>query len=68
MNKEQIEKMIAVYLQAEIDVLAGKSTAINGKQMTMEDLESIRKGRQEWERRLASIGRQRGGASLATFN
>ncbi|WP_345873164.1 hypothetical protein [Shewanella algae] len=68
MNKEQIEKMIAVYLQAEIDVLAGKSTTINGKQMAMEDLDAIRAGRVEWERKLAAIGRPRGGASLATFN
>lgn len=68
MNKTQIEAMIAAYVQAELDVLAGKSTTINGKLMTMEDLDAIRAGRVEWERKLAAIGRPRGGASLATFN
>lgn len=68
MNQTQIEAMIAIYVQAEIDVLQGKSSTVNGKQMTMEDLGEIRAGRKEWERRLAAIGRPRGGASLATFN
>lgn len=68
MNQTQIEAMIAIYVQAEIDVLQGKSSTVNGKQMTMEDLGEIRAGRKEWERRLAAIGRSRGGASLATFN
>lgn len=42
-------------------MLDGKSITFNGQQMTLENLSEIRKGRQEWERRLASLLAQRNG-------
>ena len=51
MTKTQCQEMIDAYFNAELDVLAGKQTTINGKTMTTEDLGEIRKGRLEWERR-----------------
>lgn len=67
MTKEQIQQMIDAYLAAELDLLAGKTTTINGKTMTMENLQEIRAGRLEWERRLNATLR-RGSYSLASFN
>ncbi|MEL4429828.1 hypothetical protein [Shewanella mangrovisoli] len=68
MSKQQCQQMIDAYLAAELDVLEGKSTTINGKLMTTEDLGEIRKGRMEWERRLASYSRPQGGVKFASFN
>ncbi|RLV60999.1 hypothetical protein D5018_03925 [Parashewanella curva] len=67
LTTEQKKKMLEVYLQAEIDVLAGKTTEVNGKKMTSEDLPEIRKGRIEWERKLAATQSKNSGFSLATF-
>lgn len=61
MTKSAIENMIQRYTAAEIAVLDGKSITFNGQQMTMENLSDIRKGRQEWERRLKSFNNQRRG-------
>jgi hypothetical protein len=65
-----------VYLQAEQDILQhGQSSALSGsvgRMLTMADLESVRKGRMEWERRAAAeeqvvaLGRS-GGVRIATF-
>lgn len=55
MNQAQIEGMIEKYLIAEGAVLEGKSITFNGQSMTMENLSEIRKGREAWERRLASF-------------
>lgn len=49
---EKIQKMIDAYIQAELDVLEGKTVTIAGRSMTSENLQEIRAGRQEWERRL----------------
>ncbi|MFB2800456.1 hypothetical protein [Shewanella seohaensis] len=68
MSKQQCQQMIDAYLAAELDVLAGKQTTINGKTMSTEDLGEIRKGRMEWERRLAAYSRPQGGVKLASFN
>lgn len=46
--------MLASYLAAEAAVLAGKSVQFKGRAHTYEDLAEIRKGRLEWERRVAS--------------
>ena len=54
MNQSDILNMIQSYTEAEMAVLQGKSITFNGQQMTMENLSEIRKGRQEWERKLAS--------------
>lgn len=60
-NKGDIQSMIQRYTDAELAVLDGKSIRFNGQEMTMENLSEIRKGRQEWERRLESlVNRQRG--------
>ncbi|AIR01955.1 hypothetical protein LG71_19550 [Pluralibacter gergoviae] len=71
MNKSNVEAMIQRYTDAEMAVLDGKSIRFNGQEMTMENLSEIRKGRQEWERRLSSIDTQRRGRTgykLARFS
>jgi hypothetical protein len=67
MSKQQASDMVALYIDAEKEVLAGKSVTINGKMMTSEDLEQIRKGRIEWQRTLSMYTRPRG-TTLARFN
>lgn len=70
MKQTDIESIIQRYTDAEIAVLEGKSITFNGQQMTLENLSEIRKGRQEWERRLASLLAQphgRSGYKLARF-
>ncbi|MFS1525636.1 primosomal replication protein PriB/PriC domain protein [Microbulbifer sp. 2304DJ12-6] len=62
---QSAQAMVDLYIQAEIDVLAGKTTVINGRQFTTENLQEIRAGRQEWERRLLqeqsqAAGKRRG--------
>ncbi|CAH6030278.1 TPA: hypothetical protein KE522_002031 [Citrobacter koseri] len=61
MTRSEIETMIQRYADAEIAVLAGKSITFNGQQMSYENLSEIRKGRQEWERRLTALNNQRRG-------
>lgn len=61
MNQSDIEAMIQRYSQAEMAVLDGKSIRFNGQEMTMENLSEIRKGRQEWERRLSSLNQKKQG-------
>ncbi|ABI71527.1 MULTISPECIES: hypothetical protein [Shewanella] len=67
MSKQEAADMVALYIEAEKDVLAGKSVSINGKMMSTEDLEQIRKGRMEWQRTLSMYTRPRG-TTLARFN
>jgi hypothetical protein len=67
MSKQTAADMVALYIEAEKDVLAGKSVSINGKMMSTEDLEQIRKGRMEWQRTLSMYTRPRG-TTLARFN
>lgn len=67
MSKQEAADMVALYIEAEKDVLAGKSVSINGKMMSTEDLEQIRKGRIEWQRTLSMYTRPRG-TTLARFN
>ena len=47
-------EMLALYIQAEKDVLQGKVVNFNGQQMTLEDLDKIREGRREYETRVAN--------------
>lgn len=61
MRQSDIEAMIQRYTDAEMTVLDGRSVKLNGQEMTMENLTEIRKGRQEWERRLAALANQRRG-------
>ena len=46
-------EMVELYIQAEKDVLEGKTVQMDGRTMTLEDLGSIRRGRKEWEDRVA---------------
>jgi hypothetical protein len=45
--------MLAAYLAAELDLLQGKETRLGDRMLRHEDLAEIRKGRMEWERRVA---------------
>lgn len=47
-------EMVAQYLAAEVALLAGKEARFADRTLRMEDLPEIRKGRQEWERRVAA--------------
>lgn len=47
------EQILAKYLDAELAILDGKTVSFQGRSMGMEDLAEIRKGRQEWEGRVA---------------
>ena len=60
MTRTDCLDMIAKYIDAERLVLLGKEVAFGGsgpisRRFTHEDIAEIRKGRQEWERRLAAI-------------
>lgn len=48
------DQMLARYLQAELDLLDGKTITFNGRTLSFENLAEIRKGRQEWERKAAA--------------
>lgn len=55
--------MLASYLAAEAAVLSGKTVQFNGRTLTQENLSEIRKGRLEWEKRVAAES-GRGGPSI----
>ncbi|EMU8997191.1 MULTISPECIES: hypothetical protein [Providencia] len=70
MTRDQIKKMLDAYLDAEIQILEGKSITFNGQTMTMENLSEVRKGREYWERRyIQACNAQRGskGFKVARF-
>lgn len=46
--------MVAAYIAAEMALLDGKTVEFQGRRLTMEDLDRIRQGRQEWEARAAA--------------
>lgn len=60
--------MLDLYLQAEKDVLAGKNVTFRGETVGMEDLDSIRSGRKEWERKVSEASRKGRPFSLSSFN
>lgn len=66
--------MIAAYLAAEAAILAGKDISFQGRRVAMEDLDAIRKGRQEWEAKARTeqqpAGRRGGlgGYAVASFH
>ena len=69
MNETEIREMISRYLKAETDLLAGKNVMFGNRLLQRENLSEIRKGRQEWETKLANCLRGgRSGPALATFN
>ncbi len=57
-NRALIDQMIERYIQAEKEVLAGKTITFEGRSVTMENLGEIRKARQEWERKLTANKRR----------
>lgn len=60
--KTQAETMVERYIDAEMAVLDGKAIQFGGRTLTMENLNQIREGRKEWERRVnAENLRARGG-------
>jgi len=66
------KQMVDLYIEAEQELLAGKTTIINGRTFSMENLQEIRAGRQEWERRAAAelarqAGKGRRSPALASF-
>ncbi len=67
MSKAQAQKMVEAYLAAELDVLDGKTVTLNGKTMGSEDLEAIRAGRLEWERRVRGYSAPNAGFGQAQF-
>lgn len=70
MTKTDLEDLLASYLQAEKDILSGKTVSWNGRQLQRENLSEIRKGRHEVESRLAQLNpraRTRPQYSLAKF-
>ncbi len=68
MNEQEIRDMISTYMEAEKDLLAGKNVMWGNRLLQKENLAEIRKGRQEWEARLASLRNQgRSNHSLASF-
>ena len=69
MNETEIREMVSRYLKAETDLLAGKNVMFGNRLLQRENLSEIRKGRQEWETKLANCLRGgRSGPALATFN
>ncbi len=77
----QAQAILQKYLAAEADILLGKEVRLgaagagNDRVWRSEDLAELRKGRQEWERRVAGLQAQASGApsfgglsySLANF-
>ena len=55
--------MYDLYLQAEADILAGKSVQMDGRTLTMEDLDKVRAGRKEWARKVVEENMESGGYS-----
>lgn len=53
--------MLAKYLKAEGDILAGQSVKWGDRVLTRANLAEIRDGRQDWERRVASEQRRAAG-------
>jgi hypothetical protein len=60
--------MVDLYIQAEKNVLEGKTITLRGESMGQEDLDKIREGREYWERRVKN--RLNGGKSysLSSFS
>jgi hypothetical protein len=70
LNLQQAQDMLSRYFTAEQEVLEGKTIMFGGRMMSMAELGEIRKGRQEWERKVKSLtaaGTGRGGFKVASF-
>jgi hypothetical protein len=60
--------MVDLYIQAEKNVLEGKTITLRGESMGQEDLDKIRQGREYWERRVKSSTNRGKSYSLSSFN
>lgn len=60
------QEMVEAYREAEQMLLEGREVSWGNRRLSMESLAAIRRGRQEWERRLNAERRGRG-PSVATF-
>ncbi|WJN60927.1 primosomal replication protein PriB/PriC domain protein [Pseudomonas sp. SO81] len=64
----QAQNMLQRYLTAEQEVLEGRTVSFGGRTLGMADLDEIRVGRQEWERKVNRLsGGGSAGYKLATF-
>ncbi|ENM3786051.1 hypothetical protein V9N53_003386 [Vibrio cholerae] len=57
-TRATIENMIQKCVDAELEVLAGKTVTYGGRSVGMESLSEIRAARREWERKLQSLNRR----------
>jgi hypothetical protein len=68
-TKTKAQQMIDACIEAEFEVLAGKTITFNGRTVAMENLDAIRAARREWEQKLKALNRgSRPGHKLARFN
>lgn len=70
LNLVQAQQMLERYLEAELEILDGKTVTFAGRSLTMVDLADIQKGRLAWERKVNQLTRVgRGGMpyKLASF-
>lgn len=67
MTREELLTLQKAYIEAELEVLKGKSISLNGQTMTMADLSDIRTGRKEIDNQLREIDSPRRLHSLARF-
>jgi hypothetical protein len=65
-NPTRAHEMLEKYLEAEMALLDGKTIQWGNRLISRESLEFVRKGRQEWERKVAAIARN-GRPSVARF-
>jgi len=71
----EAQAALAKYVQAEQDVLDGKTVEWGNRQLTMPDLGEIRAGRREWQQQVTKMERaaagydgSRGFAATANFD
>jgi hypothetical protein len=62
-----VESMIQRYLDAEVSLLDGKTVTFAGRTWTAENLNELRSGRLEWERKLTQK-RRRSRPLLSNFS
>lgn len=58
------QQMLDRYIQAELALLDGKTVQFSGRTLSMESLAEIRKGRMEWEQRVAAEQAARRGNNI----
>lgn len=54
------QEMVDLYTQAEMKILAGQQVEMNGRKLTRANLNEVRQGRLEWERKVSTKKRGRG--------